>query len=108
MIRAMSCAREMNTRCPAGSSVTCAFIRFAMKRSSSGLIARSCVPTTYHDGTVFQAGATVSGSRSEEHTSELQSLAYLVCRLLLEKKKDNIGMCLIQLQVYYSLDVFIC
>src|SRR2546425_9334006 len=29
------------------------------------------------------------GSRSEEHTSELQSLAYLVCRLLLEKKKQH-------------------
>src|SRR2546425_12754010 len=29
------------------------------------------------------------GNRSEEHTSELQSLAYLVCRLLLEKKKNN-------------------
>src|SRR3989441_5867285 len=28
-------------------------------------------------------------SRSEEHTSELQSLAYLVCRLLLEKKKTE-------------------
>src|SRR2546425_8795969 len=28
-----------------------------------------------------------AGMRSEEHTSELQSLAYLVCRLLLEKKK---------------------
>src|SRR5687767_15615485 len=27
-------------------------------------------------------------NRSEEHTSELQSLAYLVCRLLLEKKKQ--------------------
>src|SRR3989441_7148198 len=27
-------------------------------------------------------------TRSEEHTSELQSLAYLVCRLLLEKKKN--------------------
>src|SRR2546423_6943007 len=27
--------------------------------------------------------------RSEEHTSELQSLAYLVCRLLLEKKKGR-------------------
>src|SRR6478609_10582471 len=27
-------------------------------------------------------------ARSEEHTSELQSLAYLVCRLLLEKKKN--------------------
>src|SRR3989441_6503605 len=30
------------------------------------------------------------GVRSEEHTSELQSLAYLVCRLLLEKKKKNL------------------
>src|SRR2546425_6985464 len=29
-------------------------------------------------------------SRSEEHTSELQSLAYLVCRLLLEKKKNSL------------------
>src|SRR5205823_15046353 len=28
--------------------------------------------------------------RSEEHTSELQSLAYLVCRLLLEKKKKSL------------------
>src|SRR3712207_7944959 len=28
-------------------------------------------------------------SRSEEHTSELQSRQYLVCRLLLEKKKNN-------------------
>src|SRR2546425_9668006 len=35
-------------------------------------------------------GPSVHGDRSEEHTSELQSLAYLVCRLLLEKKKaDN-------------------
>src|SRR2546425_4381227 len=32
-------------------------------------------------------------ARSEEHTSELQSLAYLVCRLLLEKKK--------KIQIYY-------
>src|SRR2546423_10871941 len=32
-----------------------------------------------------------STSRSEEHTSELQSLAYLVCRLLLEKKNNNMG-----------------
>src|SRR3989441_13146633 len=35
-------------------------------------------------------GTLVMGAmRSEEHTSELQSLAYLVCRLLLEKKKPN-------------------
>src|SRR2546423_4343244 len=32
----------------------------------------------------------VTALRSEEHTSELQSLAYLVCRLLLEKKKSRI------------------
>src|SRR2546425_6098777 len=32
----------------------------------------------------------VRPDRSEEHTSELQSLAYLVCRLLLEKKKNNV------------------
>src|SRR3712207_8667963 len=31
----------------------------------------------------------VHGVRSEEHTSELQSRQYLVCRLLLEKKKDH-------------------
>src|SRR3712207_7978789 len=30
-----------------------------------------------------------AGPRSEEHTSELQSRQYLVCRLLLEKKKKN-------------------
>src|SRR2546425_3437870 len=33
--------------------------------------------------------ASTFDRRSEEHTSELQSLAYLVCRLLLEKKKHN-------------------
>src|SRR5258708_26828332 len=32
---------------------------------------------------------TISGERSEEHTSELQSPDHLVCRLLLEKKKKN-------------------
>src|SRR3712207_7994478 len=31
-----------------------------------------------------------AGLRSEEHTSELQSRQYLVCRLLLEKKKQNL------------------
>src|SRR2546425_7751451 len=36
-------------------------------------------------------------SRSEEHTSELQSLAYLVCRLLLEKKKPKTHDTVIQL-----------
>src|SRR5687767_15425064 len=45
-------------------------------------------PGTY---TIFheQGGMTDETGRSEEHTSELQSLAYLVCRLLLEKKKNT-------------------
>src|SRR3712207_7453449 len=36
-------------------------------------------------------GMTSGGGRSEEHTSELQSRQYLVCRLLLEKKKQRIA-----------------
>src|SRR2546423_3897162 len=35
----------------------------------------------------YRSGTHRPQCRSEEHTSELQSLAYLVCRLLLEKKK---------------------
>src|SRR2546425_1448686 len=41
----------------------------------------------HYDGTGWY-GADYQ-ARSEEHTSELQSLAYLVCRLLLEKKKKK-------------------
>src|SRR3712207_8572766 len=36
-----------------------------------------------------QRDAPARAGRSEEHTSELQSRQYLVCRLLLEKKKKN-------------------
>src|SRR3712207_7091109 len=36
-----------------------------------------------------RAPMKVAYNRSEEHTSELQSRQYLVCRLLLEKKKNN-------------------
>src|SRR5687767_15304304 len=39
-------------------------------------------------GFCIRAGRGTGTDRSEEHTSELQSLAYLVCRLLLEKKKS--------------------
>src|SRR2546425_5085998 len=37
----------------------------------------------------YDALQYIDKKRSEEHTSELQSLAYLVCRLLLEKKKKK-------------------
>src|SRR2546425_8306033 len=39
------------------------------------------------DGRSDDGTREIVARRSEEHTSELQSLAYLVCRLLLEKKK---------------------
>src|SRR5437016_13343687 len=40
--------------------------------------------------TARRRSCVICSSRSEEHTSELQSLTNLVCRLLLEKKKKNI------------------
>src|SRR2546425_4864383 len=40
-------------------------------------------------------------ARSEEHTSELQSLAYLVCRLLLEKKKNKLLRALPLRHIHY-------
>src|SRR5262245_64241896 len=43
-------------------------------------------------GAVAQEGA----DRSEEHTSELQSLRHLVCRLLLEKKNNSLNTCRLQ------------
>src|SRR3712207_7304413 len=45
----------------------------------------SCASSTMR--TSSSAPSTDSAIRSEEHTSELQSRQYLVCRLLLEKKK---------------------
>src|SRR5256886_10822174 len=47
-------------------------------------------------GELLQVGAVKAGanpSRSEEHTSELQSQSNLVCRLLLEKKKHATNAC---------------
>src|SRR5438309_6442633 len=44
-----------------------------------------------HDRIVAQRRLVARERRSEEHTSELQSQFHLVCRLLLEKKKDPDG-----------------
>src|SRR5205823_7779962 len=69
----------------------------------SSLIRSGLIPAL-QGGFMAQAGSTwrvcilrpgedpighLARARSEEHTSELQSLAYLVCRLLLEKKKTH-------------------
>src|SRR5262245_62930329 len=45
---------------------------------------------------------SIARARSEEHTSELQSLRHLVCRLLLEKKKQNT-----YLTVHYQTDMHV-
>src|SRR3712207_7806007 len=59
----------------------------------SGPCASSCCPILTQRSvpapTRRSAGWTAHDPRSEEHTSELQSRQYLVCRLLLEKKKKT-------------------
>src|SRR2546425_1526306 len=47
------------------------------------------VPRAASSRAAAPPAADKASPRSGEHTSELQSLAYLVCRLLLEKKKKN-------------------
>src|SRR2546421_1250134 len=47
-------------------------------------------------------GVNSSASRSEEHTSELQSRSDLVCRLLLEKKKKKRDTVPVSIRTYYS------
>src|SRR2546423_4304818 len=46
-------------------------------------------PKTTYDVFTCRCVSRYMPNRSEEHTSELQSLAYLVCRLLLEKKNTR-------------------
>src|SRR3989441_11883468 len=67
--------------------------RFAPRKTTSSRSTRtgrstSTISTRRRGSSSSPAGHT--RQRSEEHTSELQSLAYLVCRLLLEKKKKMI------------------
>src|SRR5687767_15428093 len=74
--------------CPA-ETIASAFpspMRFAQTRMDEFLFRRRGARELSVMSTTSRASAM---SRSEEHTSELQSLAYLVCRLLLEKKKKK-------------------
>src|SRR3712207_7825192 len=52
------------------------------------LVARAVVALNQLDQVPLQTLLSLLIERSEEHTSELQSRQYLVCRLLLEKKKN--------------------
>src|SRR5205823_9157335 len=95
-------------RCVCASSSACSYSRSTTATSSqqfcrghraqsahtlSGKCSRSAgAKPTFRKNPGLRVSASTSArpctraSRSEEHTSELQSLAYLVCRLLLEKK----------------------
>src|SRR2546425_7221553 len=59
-------------------------MRDLRKVYGEGAVAELCLKSLITSPVFFSSTA-----RSEEHTSELQSLAYLVCRLLLEKKKTT-------------------
>src|SRR3712207_7640986 len=70
----------------------------AARRSSAGTITSRSARLSTATPTASAAdptrsrtsSGTASRARSEEHTSELQSRQYLVCRLLLEKKKQTL------------------
>src|SRR2546425_8944078 len=59
--------------------ITAPGVHIVSTRASTGIVLNG--DDANHDARIC--------ARSEEHTSELQSLAYLVCRLLLEKKKKK-------------------
>src|SRR5687767_15634077 len=61
---------------------------YPVQHGDTVLIPRGYHPVAACPGYTLNYTWVLAGEgRSEEHTSELQSLAYLVCRLLLEKKK---------------------
>src|SRR2546425_8323378 len=62
-----------------------------MMRSAAATWSSALASTALNSCLSCSCSATGFLERSEEHTSELQSLAYLVCRLLLEKKKNTIN-----------------
>src|SRR5437879_7494751 len=85
---------------PTVASRTTMIVGGLIERAADDLRRRVGLDDTARGGTVKQAirrwhrehpGEPLLGeaARSEEHTSELQSPMYLVCRLLLEKKKNN-------------------
>src|SRR3712207_8668211 len=90
-----SCARPCDQRCrcrPSTDHVSGTSVQHTVSGTNTirqGRPARrrcSCRVTTSSASSASDRG---SSPRSEEHTSELQSRQYLVCRLLLEKKKNT-------------------
>src|SRR2546425_7146517 len=98
--RRRSCGKKSSN--PGGSRVSLARSRFSDRMNTTAGLTCSATATnaSLRSAMGLAAGSGLLGGavvccaaeplRSEEHTSELQSLAYLVCRLLLEKKKKEI------------------
>src|SRR5438034_2424896 len=94
-----SSASPVGLRCPVFESIRKTTILLepwsaANRYEPVGSIAklRGVLPSveTYSTALSMPFGPIANTARSEEHTSELQSHSDLVCRLLLEKKKNNI------------------
>src|SRR3712207_8863372 len=76
LFRSCSPSRPATTSCPAPNWPP---PRTRVRRSTTP-------PPSTPPASTSRSSATTTSTRSEEHTSELQSRQYLVCRLLLEKK----------------------
>src|SRR5690625_6318246 len=98
--RRLSAVGILSIICPACTSFSAAsyspraaitFARRSLSDSACLAIARFIVSGRITSRTSTETTLIPHGSvRSEEHTSELQSRGHLVCRLLLEKKKDKL------------------
>src|SRR5437899_5756929 len=67
-------------------------IRIPLEKTSRSPWLANCLGTKWSRARIDERrgkSATIRKPRSEEHTSELQSLRHLVCRLLLEKKNND-------------------
>src|SRR5712672_3728392 len=71
-----------------GRTFDAVFVHDAICHMTTQADLRAAMKTAYEH--LRPGGVALIVPRSEEHTSELQSLAYIVCRLLLEKKKHKI------------------
>src|SRR5438093_7378647 len=85
--------RRKNHESPIAARITSSFQSFinVRRRFSSVKVLHAATVFIHH---FIDRPSFLSAFRSEEHTSELQSLTNLVCRLLLEKKKIGLNDCL--------------
>src|SRR3712207_7936134 len=80
-----SASATISASTPASVAFTSS-VTLSVSSSTSGSSTATASPTF-----LSHCATVASDTRSEEHTSELQSRQYIVCRLLLEKKKNNIS-----------------